>query len=655
MNDFHFIRPEWFLLLAPLAVIWFFKLRDKQQSDWQQWIPEHLANTLFANTKQLSSNRLVIGLGIVWVISTIALAGPTWQKIEKPVFKSQVANVIVLDMSMSMRSTDVKPDRLTKAKFKAIDLAKSLGDSEVGLVAYAGDAFTISPLTQDARNIAALIPSLAPEIMPIPGSYPLLGLEQAQSLMQQAGYLSGQIFWITDGVEYGDVAELNKLAATTAYQINVLSVGTRSGAPIKMLDGSLLKDDTGSIVMPKVNESALADIANTSGGTYQRFTANDKDITTLVGRSQQQKLSNSANKLESTNSEITGDDWQEFGPYLILIVMPLILVLFRRGMTLSVFLCGILFIGGLTPNVVIAAANTNVNAPESNVEAYGDSILNSMFKTDDQLASQAFKQQQYAKAKNLFENEQWKGAAAYKAAEYEQALEYFSKDKSAEGYYNQGNALAQMMEIDKAIEAYDKAIQLNPNFQDAKSNKDVLEKFKEQQQQQNDSQQQNDGKNSDKSNSESDKKQQSESEQSESEESEPSDSAQSQQEKAQQEKAQQQNESDKNQSQQSDQQNTPSEQQSNNESESQQNQQQNSEQQAQQQSELDDQSGEQGEQNQQPLTPEQIAEKEQQQKIKQLLRKVDDDPSVLLRNKMILESRRRQQERRRVKGATKSW
>ncbi|GAB2996256.1 VWA domain-containing protein [Psychrosphaera aestuarii] len=650
MNDFHFIRPEWFLLFIPLAVIWFFKLRDKQQSDWQQWIPKHLANTLFANTKQLSSNRLVIGLGIVWLILTIALAGPTWQKIEKPVFKSQVANVIVLDMSMSMRSTDVKPDRLTKAKFKAIDLAKSLGDSEVGLVAYAGDAFTISPLTQDARNIAALIPSLAPEIMPIPGSYPLLGLEQAQSLMQQAGYLSGQIFWITDGVVYDDVAELNKLAATTAYQINVLSVGTRSGAPIKMLDGGLLKDDTGSIVMPKVNESALADIANTSGGTYQRFTANDKDITTLVDRSQQQKLSNSANELESTNSEITGDDWQEFGPYLILIVMPLILVLFRRGVTLSVFLCGILFIGGLTPNVASAAANTNVNAPKSADEASGDTILNTMFKTDDQRASQAFKQQQYAKAKDLFENEQWKGAAAYKAADYEQALEYFSKDKSAEGYYNQGNALAQMMEIDKAIEAYDKAIQLNPNLQDAKSNKDILEKLKEQQQQQNGDQQQNDSQNSENSNSEADKRQQSESEQSESEQSEQSNSAQSQQ-----EKSQQQNESEKNQSQQSDQQNTPSEQQSNNESDSQQNQQQNTQQQAQQQSELDEQTGEQGEQNQQPLTPEQIAEKEQQQKIKQLLRKVDDDPSVLLRNKMILESRRRQQERRRVKGATKSW
>ncbi|MUH72304.1 vWA domain-containing protein [Psychrosphaera haliotis] len=675
MSDFHFLRPECFYLLVPLAIVWAFRLRKQNQSDWQQWIPEHLSATLFSGKQKNASKVLPIGLAIAWLFSVIALAGPTWQKIEKPVFKSQTANIIVMDMSLSMRSTDIKPDRLTKAKFKAIDLATSLKDSDVGLVAYAGDAFTISPLTQDARNITALIPSLSPEIMPIPGSYPLIGLEKAQSLMQQAGYLSGQIYWITDGVEYEDITELKRFMRASPFNINILSVGTQAGAPIKMKDGSLLKDNSGNIVMPKVNESALDDLASLSGGIYQPVTANDMDIERLSSQLQTSSKQDAPNN--QTESDLTGDDWQEFGPYVVLLLLPICLFAFRKGATIALLLPVIFVLSVAAPAPALAhAAHTSKAAALPDTHSVsGDNqtpstfsnIVNAMFKTNDQLASEAYRANDFGGAQQQFEDPQWRATSAYKAGDYETALKLFEEDTSAQGLYNQGNALAQLGQLDQAIEAYNKALKAQPNLEDAKINKDFATKLKEELQ--------SNSENSNESEGEADPNQsQDNDQQGEQQKNQQNDQQNDQQKNEQngQQNQQEQNQNDsetngsndqKQDQQSSEQQNQPSD------SPSQQKSNENGKQQGEaqeQQSELNeankdsideasDSTENTGQKQTTQLTPEQIAEKEQQQKIKQLLRKVDDDPSVLLRNKMILESRRRQQERRRATGVTKSW
>ena len=667
MSDFHFLRPECFYLLVPLVIVWAFRLRKQNQSDWQQWIPEHLSATLFSGKQKSASKILPIGLAIAWLFSVVALAGPTWQKIEKPVFKSQTANIIVMDMSLSMRSTDIKPDRLTKAKFKAIDLATSLKDSDVGLVAYAGDAFTISPLTQDARNITALIPSLSPEIMPIPGSYPLLGLEKAQSLMQQAGYLSGQIYWITDGVEYEDITELKRFMRASPFNINILSVGTQAGAPIKMKDGSLLKDNSGNIVMPKVNESALDDLASLSGGIYQHVTANDMDIERLSNQLQTTSKQDTPNN--QPESDLTGDDWQEFGPYVVLLLLPICLFAFRKGATIALLLpvTFILSVASPAPALANTVHTSKAAALPETHNASGDNqpsstfsnIVNSMFKTNNQLASEAYQANDFGNAQQQFEDPQWRATSAYKAGDYETALKLFEEDTSAQGLYNQGNALAQLGQLDQAIEAYNEALKVQPNLEDAKTNKELIEKLKEEQQ--------SNSENSNESEGEADPNQPQDQNQQGDQQSDQQNSEQNGQQNQQE---QNQNDSETNGSndqkqdqQSSEQQNQPSDspsQQKSNENDAQQGET------KEQPSELTeankdgtdetpDSTENTGKTQTTQLTPEQIAEKEQQQKIKQLLRKVDDDPSVLLRNKMILESRRRQQERRRVTGVTKSW
>ncbi|MDO6719498.1 VWA domain-containing protein [Psychrosphaera sp. 1_MG-2023] len=651
LHQFHFIRPQWLWSILLLVAVWLLRNQMNKQSHWRNVLPPHLAQVLLNSSEspKNSARRGKVLIGF-WLIAAIAMAGPTWQKIEKPVFQVKRASVILLDMSLSMRSTDIKPNRLSRARFKAIDLAEAIGDGEVALVAYAGDAFTISPLTPDARNLTALIPSLTPEIMPEPGSYPLLGLERSAELLVQAGYLTGDIFWFTDGIDDFDLQQIRTFAANTAYRINIIALGTSTGAPIKLADGSLLKDGTGSIVIPKLATAPLITIADMTNGLFVTTTANDRDIKTLASLTVTPKEDQNGDS-DDPDKKLTGDDWHEFGPYLVLLILPFFASKFRRG---SVFSALLVF--GLLANPNQVTADT-LNPTESDVSGGlgqsnkidSDATItlppprpwyDTLFKTADKHGQEAYNEENYLQATTDFKDPQWKGSAAYKAGDYETALSYFSQDESASGWYNRGNTLAQLQKIDEAIEAYDNTLKIQPNHQQAKENKALLEQMKqqqEQQEQQSDQQQDGEQQQSDQQ-QQSDDQQQSEGDsQSESD----SESEQGQQKNSQQSEP-------------------SAEPQEDSQSEQQQAEQSESEQEQQEAQAAEAQEKQQGEESEQeaamtPLTAEQIAEQEQQQKIEQLLRKVSDDPATLLRNKMILENRKRQQSNRAPKGAKKSW
>lgn len=146
MSDFHFLRPWW--LLAILALIFSLHLLKKyrlSQSGWQQLLPKHLAKVLVDGQQQQKSLSLSLPF-IIGLLAITALAGPTWKKLPQPVYQIARGSVLIMDMSYSMYSTDISPNRLTRARFKAVDLLEQLNEGEIGLIAYAGDAFTISPL-----------------------------------------------------------------------------------------------------------------------------------------------------------------------------------------------------------------------------------------------------------------------------------------------------------------------------------------------------------------------------------------------------------------------------------------------------------------------------------------------------------------------------
>jgi len=647
-----------------MLLVFLIRKTTAKQSGWQSVIPSHLYQYMVIGKNEMGAKPPMWMLALVWIISVIALAGPTWERLPQPVYQLKMGHVIVIDMSLSMRATDMTPDRLTRAKYKAIDLVNAIGEGEMGLVAYAGDAFVISPLTEDAGNITTLIPSLSPEIMPVPGSDPLLGIESASELLTNAGYNSGMIYWITDGIELEQQQELQEYVASIPFTVNALTVGTSEGAPIRQQSGELLKDFTGSIVIPKLNEGAVKGVVKTSGGRFESFTSNDTDIDALASVSLLDKSDSEENEEESN---LQGDQWKEVGPYLLLILLPFAAFAFKRGLVF------IVLVGLLSPSMIknahalqraqpseIAGTSQGIGAPEDSLEMANqpDSLSwwQTPFMNDNQEALNSYQRGKYKDAVNQFNDDTWKASSLYKSGDYEGALNAFKNIPGPESLYNQGNALAKLGKLEDAIKKYDQALSEAPDFDDARTNKKIVEDLLKQQQQQNQEQNQNEN---------GDDGEQSDSQDNGQDSSDSPNSKQQSGDQNNQEGSNEQNgQQDDNEGQQSDQSQANDEQQSggdnsqqpddsemNSQNESSDSQQQNAEQEESDQgdsaqAQKDEQQAEQEAQAMQGQETELTdAEKEELQRMESLMRRVPDDPAFLLKRKMQLEAQKRQRQR----------
>ena len=338
MSEFalvHFIRPYW-LLLLPLAVFlpWLWKRARRPSGDWMAVCDPHLLRWLSvsqASEKSRGGGRWLAGAAIL--ISILALAGPSWQKLPDSSFSARDARMIVLDLSRSMLAQDLRPNRLTRARFRLADLLEMTEEGQVGLVSYAGDAYVVSPLTSDMNTIANLLPALQPDIVPVSGSRADRALEMAASLLGRAGLSHGEILLVTDSANSADAArarELQKHGIITS----VLAVGTVDGAPIPS-GGGFVSDRSGNVVIARLDRASLQAVADAGGGRYMELGAS------AVGTSLW---------LEQDGSEFTrregalGERWKDAGPWLVLLLLPLALLGFRRGL---LFILPLLLLPGL--------------------------------------------------------------------------------------------------------------------------------------------------------------------------------------------------------------------------------------------------------------------------------------------------------------------
>ncbi|MGI2137071.1 VWA domain-containing protein [Shewanella baltica] len=469
----HFIRPEWLLALVPMALVLLSLWRQHEShSAWNRYIAPHLAKILVTQGSKKSRRPLHL-LAFTWLIATFALAGPAVNKQSLPVFAAEQGRVLVMDMSVSMFATDLAPNRLTQAKFRATDLLRNLKEGETGLVAFAGDAFTISPLTRDTGTLLNLLPTLSPEIMPVRGSNLAAGLAQAKTLLAQGGHIRGDIIVMTDGITAAQFDDANSALSGTQYRLAVVAFGTSQGAPIRLPDGQLQRDSSNEVV-----------VASTDFGLLQKLAADNKGVL-IQNRTDGNDLAQLQHWLSDTGdakaTDLDGEIWQDLGPYLALLLLLPALFSFRQGIVASVGFATL--IGGL----LLATA------PQPAHASVWDNAWDNVWKTTDQQAMQAYQSQDYANAAKQFESPQWRGSAQYKAGDYEQALKTFEQDSSAQGLYNQGNALMQLGKPDKAKERYQAALEKQADFPAAKANLELAEKqLKEQQKQQGKNDQQGD-------------------------------------------------------------------------------------------------------------------------------------------------------------------
>lgn len=461
LTDFHFIRPLWLLTLLPMLFIWWqLRSRSAGAGDWQQVIdPELLPHLL--DSEQLSDSRpnplwrlLMLSAAVV---AALALAGPTWEKLPQPVSRNQDALIIMLDMSASMAAQDVKPSRYVRATQKITDIIRARRDGQTALLVYAGDAHTVTPLTDDTATIENLLPSLSPFIMPAPGSRPDKAIELAQQLAAAAGVNNASLLLITDGLQAKDVDRIRKVL--NSGRLSVITVGTSEGAPVPIPGSGFLRDSDGTIVLPKLDLGPFRSLSSELGVPWQTMSINDSDWQSLLSSTPE---GNTDGTRANTN---TFDLWADQGYWLVLLLIPVTLLLFRRGVLLS-----LLLIPFLWPH-------------DSYALEWKD-----LWQTDDQQAQALFDVDPKTAA-STFKDPAWAGSAAYRAGDYDAAAQSFSQlPEDAHNLYNLGNALAQGGKLQEAVATYEKALDKQPDFPEASENLEKVKDALKKQQQQNPSQ-----------------------------------------------------------------------------------------------------------------------------------------------------------------------
>ena len=458
MQDFHFLRPVWLLAAIPaillVGVMW---RVNSNVTAWDKAIDKNLLPFLLDRSKNAAQRTPLLMLLFAWILSALSMAGPVWEELPQPVQKREDALVIVLDLSLSMFAPDHNPSRLDLAKRKLRDILALREEGQTALVVYAGDAHTVTPLTDDVVTIDALVPSLSPNIMPLFGSDPIPAIDMAISLLDDIESSDGRILLITDGISGFDQEQLiTDQIQDTGYELLVMGVGTEEGAPIRTSDGSFLTDQNGAMVVPTLNRNVLQSLVNRVNGRYHDIQLSDADLAYLL--TENTLLDNE----ELTEVEEEFDVWNEAGPYLLLLVLPLCALSFRKGWLFTTFLAFVI----------------NLHLPSKNALAFEWIDL---WKTKDQQAAEAFADENHELAASLFEQTGWRGAANYRAKNYESAIASFSTTDSADGHYNRGNALALAGNLPEAIAAYDVAISRDPEHADAIYNKEIVERLLEEQ------------------------------------------------------------------------------------------------------------------------------------------------------------------------------
>lgn len=429
-------RPQWLwaLLLLPL-VIAFSLWRGRQPRGWERDVDAHLLpHLLVPGGRRTRRGTVAIVLGLA--LAVLALAGPGWQQQAQPLWKAQSPLVVVLDLSTRSTATDLPPSRLLQARAKLASLLRLREGGQLGLVVYAGDAFTVAPLTDDMGNVALYLDALSPQVMPADGQRTDRALDWATQLLQRSGARSGRILLLTDRADAMAVTAAGQ-AQAQGMRVSVLGLGT--------VNGAAYRDASGQIATASLEESTLQALASSGGGHYQRLSADDSDLRALGLL----RADDGAVRPEQGTSR----SWQDQGYWLLPPLMVLALLAFRRRGSLLAVLLAVTLLPAWAPS---AAARPAATAPASKAPADAQGTL---WQRADQRQAARLEQ----------------GVTAYRAGDFAAARQHFQGIDSDEGWYNLGNARARLGDLDGAIQAYDRALQLHPGMEDALANRAVVQ------------------------------------------------------------------------------------------------------------------------------------------------------------------------------------
>ncbi|MUK61739.1 VWA domain-containing protein [Aliivibrio fischeri] len=410
ISHFHFIRPLWLSLLIPFTSILYIKWHQDTKRNNKNQLPEHLHRVLLIDESSWKKQLPLKLLFVVIFLSILICAGPTWQKQPSPFGEDKAPLLIVLDTSNSMLEKDVLPTRLIRAKQKIQDLIALRDGGKTGLIVYSGTAHLAMPLTQDSAVITPYLAAIEPKIMPIEGksAYKTIPLikQQFSTLSKNNQPLRGTVILLTDGVTTSDNQAFEDYFSHSSNQLLILAVG----------------DSNQSSDFP-LNMDSLNELNQLSHGHITQITIDNNDVIWLNNQIERH--------MQLSNDSVM--PWEDIGYYLLIPVLFLLLLWFRRGWLVQWCAALVLVSSiGLYSPISMAKMVQSTSAPnELNTNNKQTLWVQTtqwwmdLWLTPDQQGQWYFDRNEYAKAAQHYQNPLHKGVAFYYAAQYQQAYTAF--------------------------------------------------------------------------------------------------------------------------------------------------------------------------------------------------------------------------------------
>lgn len=421
LQYFHFLRPAWLLALPVMALLWWLiRPRAVHRAPPADGIAPHLAAALQVGDRARRRVYPIDGVTLAGLLLALAVAGPAWTRIPNPLVANTAPLVVALAVTDSMQSPDLAPTRQDRARFKILDLIETRAGARTALVAYAGTAHRVSPLTEDPNILRPLLEGLTPAAMPEPGARADAALALASDILNEAE-TPGAILFVLDDLDPADVAAFNAPSDPPRPPVVILIA-----APA-------------SVALPQLDRIEDA--------TLVRLSADDSDVNQIERRVQ-----------AAYRAALAGDDrlqWDDRGWLLAWPAALLILLWFRQGWTMRWAVLGALVLGLGAPGAARA-------------EGWRD-----WFFTPDQQGRLAYENKEFSRAGELFEDPYWSGYAKYRAGEYEDAAAIFARLDTAEAAFAEGMARIRFREYRPAITAFETALQRQPDFPAAQTNLEI--------------------------------------------------------------------------------------------------------------------------------------------------------------------------------------
>jgi Ca-activated chloride channel family protein len=343
-DSLQFLQPLWLWMLAPTwLLIWAYIRQVRRKAAWARYCDAHLLAYMAAGQRMNRSQALPAWiLGGVLSLGIFSAAAPSWSILSDPVIQATDARIIVLDLSRSMLVQDVKPSRYAHAVVAASEILASDYAGETGLVVFAGTAFVLSPLSRDANSLLAFVEAVHPDTMPQDGSNLAQAITTAQNLLAASSGDRGQILLISSGDSHGDDALRESSAAAFAaveqnISVSVIAIGSVAGGPMRDPKGGLTRTAEGGIKLSRPNFDLLQRIATAGEGSMMIVDGVGINADLLNSGISASALVTSQLLADRSAREASDD-----GAWLVWLMLPLVLLLFRRNLLFVLLLALIL-------------------------------------------------------------------------------------------------------------------------------------------------------------------------------------------------------------------------------------------------------------------------------------------------------------------------